>query len=82
MTFLAALQAFLQAATAYFNLKNKLAFWDIEEKIDARLDKMDAERKKQRLIATQAAQSNADSITNEIAEEKRKFANLKKEFDI
>lgn len=82
MTFLATLQAFFQAATAYFNLKNKLAFWDIEEKVDSRLDKMDKQRESLRLIATQEAQSQASNILMEIIEEKKKFAALKKEFNL
>lgn len=82
MIFLATLQAFLQAATAYFNLKNKLAFWDIEEKIDSRLDKMDKQRESLRLIATQEAQAQASNILLEIIEEKKKLAALKKDFNL
>lgn len=82
MTFLATLQAFFQAATAYFNLKNKLAFWDIEEKVDSRLDKMDKQRESLRLIATQEAQSQASNILLEIIEEKKKFTALKKDFNL
>lgn len=82
MNFLATLQAFFQAATAYFTLKNKLAFWDIEEKVDARLDKMDKERESLRLIATQESQKKADDLVLEIIEEKRKLAALKKDFNL
>ncbi len=82
MTFLATLQAFFQAATAYFNLKNKLAFWDIEEKVDARLDSMDKKREKLRLKADASSQKQADDLLTEMAEEKRKFATLKKEYNL
>lgn len=82
MTFLATLQAFFRAATAYFTLKNKLAFWDIEEKVDGRLDKMDAERAKLRLKPDADSQSKADNLVSEIIEEKRKFTALKKEFNL
>lgn len=82
MNFLATLQAFFQAATAYFTLKNKLAFWDIEEKVDSRLDKMDKQRESLRLIATQEAQAQASNILLEIIEEKKKLAALKKDFNL
>lgn len=82
MTFLATLQAFFQAATAYFNLKNKLAFWDIEEKVDSRLDKMDKQREGLRLKPDITSQKLADNLVNEIIEEKEKFKNLKKEFNL
>lgn len=82
MTFLATLQVFFQAATAYFNLKNKLAFWDIEEKVDSRLDKMDKQREGLRLKPDITSQKLADNLVNEIIEEKEKFKNLKKEFNL
>jgi len=82
MTFLYTFQALCQAATAYFTLRNKLAFFDIEERVDARLDKMEKERARLRLIATQETQAQADLVINEITEEKRKFAALKKEFNL
>jgi len=78
--FLSTLQALCQAATAYFILKNKLAFWDIEDKVDDRENKLEKRRAALRLIATQDAQSEADDITTQIAEEKRKFNAIKKEF--
>lgn len=82
MTFLATLQAFFQAATAYFVMRNKLAFWDVEEKVDSRLDALDKKRKALRLTGSQDSQMSADQLMEEIAEEKRKFANLKKEFNL
>lgn len=82
MSFLATLQALFQAATAYFVLRNKLAFWDIEEKVDGRLDKMDTERAKLRLKPDANSQKQADDLVNEIIEEKEKFKNLKKEFNL
>lgn len=82
MTILATLQALFQAATAYFVLRNKLAFWDIEEKVDIRLDALDKKRKALRLTATQEAQIQAEAITSEIIEEKRKLVAIKKEFNL
>ena len=72
MTFLATLTAFLQAATAYFNLKNKTAYYDLLEKFDSRLDKLDKARQIARSKATQESQAEAESIVEEIKEEKKK----------
>lgn len=82
MSFLATLQALFQAATAYFVLRNKLAFWDVQEKVDSRIDKMDTERAKLRLMPSADAQAKADNLVSEMIEEKRKLANLKKQFDL
>lgn len=82
MSFLATLQALFQAATAYFVLRNKLAFWDVEEKVDSRVDKLEIKRKALRLKATQESQAEAEEVMSEIVEEKRKLAALKKEFNL
>lgn len=78
MTIFAAITAFLQAATAYFNLKAKTAYFDILEKFDSRLDKLDKQREGYRSQPNQDAQKRADDILDEIIEEKRKLEELKK----
>lgn len=80
MTFLSILTSFLQAATAFFNLKAKTAYYEILEKFDSRLDKLDNRRKTLRQQATQEAQAAAEDVLQEIIEEKKKLAEIKKEF--
>lgn len=80
MTFLSILTSFLQAATAFFNLKAKTAYYEILEKFDSRLDKLDNRRKILRQQATQEAQAAAEDVLQEIIEEKKKLAEIKKEF--
>lgn len=72
MTFFSILTSFLQAATAYFNLKSKTAYFDLLETFDKRLDKLDNQRKTLRQQATQEAQVAADEISLEIEEEQKK----------
>ena len=81
MTFLSILTAFFQAATAYFNLKSKTAYFDLLEKFDSRLDKLDKERQLARSKATQESQAKAEELLKEIIEEKKKLAEIKKEFN-
>lgn len=81
MTFFSILTSFLQAATAYFNLKSKTAYFDLLETFDKRLDKLDNQRKTLRQQATQESQAAADDVLNEIIEEKKKLAEIKKEFN-
>ena len=80
MTFLSILTAFFQAATAYFNLKSKTAYYDLLETFDKRLDKLDNQRQLARSKATQEAQARAEELLAEIIEEKKKLAEIKKEF--
>lgn len=80
MTFFSILTAFLQAATAYFSLKSKTAYFDLLETFDKRLDKLDAKRQSLRQQATQEAQASAEEVLAEIIEEKKKLAEIKKEF--
>lgn len=80
MTFFSILTSFLQAATAYFNLKSKTAYFDLLETFDKRLDKLDNQRKTLRQQATQEAQAAAEDVLAEIIEEKKKLAEIKKEF--
>ena len=80
MTFFSILMAFLQATTAYFSLKSKTAYFDLLETFDKRLDKLDAKRQSLRQQATQEAQASAEEVLAEIIEEKKKLAEIKKEF--
>lgn len=80
MTFLSTLTAFFQAATSYFNLKSKTAYYDLLETFDKRLDKLDNQRKVLRQKADQESQAAAEDVLQEIIEEKKKLAEIKKEF--
>ena len=80
MTFLSTLTAFFQAATSYFNLKNKTAYFDLLETYDKRLDSLDKKRQAARSKASQDGQAEAETILAEIIEEKKKLAEIKKEF--
>ena len=72
MTFFSILTSFLQAATAYFNLKSKTAYFDLLETFDKRLDKLDNQRQHLRSKADQESQVAADEISLEIEEEQKK----------
>ena len=80
MNIFALLQSFFQAATAYLNLKTKTAYFDILEKFDSRLDKLDNKRQTLRSKADNISQSAAEDVMAEIIEEKKKLAEIKKEF--
>lgn len=80
MTFLSTLTAFFQAVTSYFSLKSKTAYFDLLETFDKRLDKLDNLRQIARSKATQDDQAEAENILAEIIEEKKKVAEIKKEF--
>lgn len=80
MTIFALLQAFFQAATAYLNLKTKTAYFDILEKFDSRIDALDNKRQILRSKADTASQSAAEDVMAEIIEEKKKLAEIVKEF--
>ncbi len=80
MTIFAILQAFLEAATEYLRLKNKTVYFDLLEKFDSRLDKLDEQRQVLRSKADSVSQSSAEEIVSEIIEEKKKLAEIKKLF--
>ena len=80
MTFLSTLTAFFQAATSYFNLKSKTAYFDLLETFDKRLDNLDKKRETARSKASQTSQAEAETLLAEIIEEKEKLAEIKKEF--
>lgn len=79
MTFLTALTALFQAATSYFELKRKTAYYDLLEKSDSRLDKLDKQRQIARAKATIESQALADELMSEIYEEKKKLVEIKKQ---
>jgi hypothetical protein len=81
MTVFAALQALFQAATEYFRLKNQTVYFDLLEKFDSRLDKLEEQRQIARSKSTTESQSRAEDIVSEIVEEKRKLAEFKKTFN-
>lgn len=80
MSFLSTLTAFFQAITQYYTLKNKTAYFDLLETFDKRLDKLDNQRQIARSKATPESQSRAEELLAEIIEEKKKLAEIKKEF--
>jgi len=80
MTFLSILTAFFQAITQYYTLKNKTAYFDLLETFDKRLDKLDNQRKVLRQKADQESQAADEEVLAEIIEEKKKLAEIKKEF--
>jgi hypothetical protein len=63
----------LELLVQYFKLKNKLAVYEVIERVDARLDSLDKKREALRKIPTSEAQREASKITDEIVEEKAKF---------
>ena len=81
MTIFAIIQSFLEAATEYLRLKNKTVYFDLLEKFDSRLDKLDSKRQILRSKADSNSQSAAEEIVSEIVEEKKKLAEIKKLFN-
>jgi hypothetical protein len=60
-------------------LQNKTYFFDILDKFDARIDKLDAQREKLRKSPSPADQDQAEKLFNEILEEKKKMSLWQKE---
>jgi hypothetical protein len=81
MTIFALIQSFLEAVTQYLKLKNQTAYFDILEKFDSRLDKLDKMRQTARTKPTTEGQNQAEEILSEIVEEKKKLAEFKKTFN-
>lgn len=81
MTTLTTLNLLLELGTQYLRLKIKTSTFDILEKFDARMDKLDQKRQKLRAQNSSAAQKEADEVLAEIVEEKKKFAIWKQELD-
>ena len=80
MTIFAILQAFFEAVTEYFRLKNQTVYFDLLEKFDSRLDKLDKQRQNLRSKADTNSQTAAEEIVSEIVEEKKKLTEVKKSF--
>lgn len=81
MLTLSLIKTALEAVIQYLRLKNQTVYFDLLEKFDSRLDKLDKMRQTARTKATTESQSQADEILSEIVEEKRKLAEIKKTFN-
>ena len=71
----------LELAIQYLRLKIKTSTFDILDKFDARIDKLDKERERLRKSTNSVDQDRADKMLDEILEEKKKFSIWKKEID-
>lgn len=72
MNILTTLNLLLELAVQYLRLKIKTSTYDILEKFDSRLDKLDQQREKLRAAKNSVDQERADQILNEILEEQKK----------
>lgn len=72
MNILTTLNLLLELAVQYLRLKIKTSTYDILEKFDARLDKLDQQREKLRKSTNSEDQKRADKILDEILEEQKK----------
>ncbi len=62
----------LELGVQYLRLKIKTSTFDILDKFDARIDKLDKEREKLRAAKNSVDQDRADKILDEIMEEQKK----------
>lgn len=81
MLTLSLIKTALEALIQYLRLKNQTVYFDLLEKFDLRLDKLDKTRQTLRGKADSQSQSAAEEIVSEIVEEKRKLAEIKKTFN-
>jgi hypothetical protein len=72
MNILTTLNLLLELAVQYLRLKIKTSTYDILEKFDERLDKLDQQREKLRKSTNSVDQERADKILDEIMEEQKK----------
>jgi len=72
MILLTTINLLLQLAVQFLRLKIKTSTYDILEKFDERLDKLDQQREKLRKSTNTADQQRADKIMDEILEEQKK----------
>lgn len=72
MSILTTLNLLLELSVQYLRLKIKTSTYDILEKFDARLDKLDQQREKLRKSTNSEDQKRADKILDEILEEQKK----------
>lgn len=80
MLTLSLIKTALEAVIQYLRLKNQTVYFDLLEKFDSRLDKLDKMRQTARTKATTESQNQAEEILSEIVEEKKKLAEIKKFF--
>lgn len=73
MSIITTINLLLELGVQYLRLKIKTSTYDILEKFDARLDKLDQKRQKLRAQNNSAAQKEADEVLAEIIEEKKKL---------
>lgn len=81
MTLLGTFNLLLELGIQYLRLKIKTSTFDILDKFDARIDKLDAQREKFRKSTNTLDQERADKMMNEILEEKKKLSIWKQELD-
>lgn len=81
MLTLSLIKTALEALIQYLRLKNQTVYFDLLEKFDSRLDKLDKMRQTARTKATTESQNQAEEILSEIVEEKKKLAEIKKFFN-
>lgn len=72
MNILTTVNLLLELGVQLLRLKIKTSTYDILEKFDARLDKLDQQREKLRKSTNSADQQRADKILDEILEEQKK----------
>jgi hypothetical protein len=73
MNFLAIAKTLLELGVQYLKLKNKSFLYDVLEKHSSRVNKLNEERSKLRLIAGTESQDKASKLMDEIIEEKEKL---------
>lgn len=73
MTILTTFNLLLELVVQYLRLKIKTSTYDILEKFDNRLDKLDQKRQKLRIQNSSWAAEEADKVLAEIVEEKKKL---------
>lgn len=72
MNILSTFNLLLELSVQYLRLKIKTSTYDILEKFDERLDKLDQQREKLRKSTNSVDQERADKILDEIMEEQKK----------
>lgn len=65
---------FLRVRAENLALQNKTYFFDILDRFDARIDKLDTQREKLRKSTNSADQDKATRLLDEIVEEKKKLS--------
>ena len=73
MSILNLITLFLEASVQYLQIRNKLAVYDTLEKFDAKLDTLEKKRETLRAKMDSISQKEADKVSTEILEEKKKL---------